>query len=257
MGYNKDKIEAEIQEIISSYTNLYRKDFRKAAEFIKDAYTRYPDDYRIIHYYMWNVAGDYADNDNENLLRHIDELRMLCNKTLDGCTDDLLRLDAWNLLAKLLHAEGKTEEALEIYHTKFGNWYMTSGQKSEQLFAKNTPEFLAYVNKNMLELVGFAGDKLVKRLFFDESVPYEDRVSRLMEVGKQITEIRKTTNEPFFYSLETSYYFRLSNDLKYRFGGGSKGDIEYADTKYREAVAAISEYENGSGPLSDLYSAHQ
>lgn len=254
MGYNKDMIETEIQDILNTYTNLYRTDFAKAAEFIKNAYKRYPEDYRIIHYYMWNVAGDYADNDKENLLLHIDELRMLCNKTLDGCTDDLLRLDAWNLLAKLLHAEGKTEEALEIYQTKFGNWYMTSGQKSEQLFAKNTPEFLENVNKNMLELVNFSADKLVKRIFFDETVPYKKRVSHLKEIGKTLTEIRIKTNEAYFFSLETGFYSRFSNDIKYRFGGGSKEDIEYAFNKYHEALEAIKSFEKGNGPLRNLFS---
>lgn len=134
MGYNKDLIEAEIQDIINTYTELYRKDFNKAAEFIRDAYKRYPDDYRIIHYYMWNVAGDYADNDNENLLRNIDE--------------------------------------------------------------------------------------------------------------------------PFFYSLEAGFYSRLANDIKYRFGGGSREDIDYTASKYFEALSAINEFENGSGALCDLYSVH-
>ncbi len=51
---------------------------------------------------------------------------------MEGCTEENLRLGAWNMGAKIFHAEGKTEEALEIYKTKFIDWFTTSGQKTEQ-----------------------------------------------------------------------------------------------------------------------------
>lgn len=88
-------------------------------EIITKAYRDYPNDYRIMHSYMWNIAGDWADNDPAVLLAHKNEFRSICHKILEGCTDDNLRLDAWNMMDKLLHAEGKTEEICEIYRTKF------------------------------------------------------------------------------------------------------------------------------------------
>ena len=112
MGYNQEKIQAEIDEIIALYRQHWND--KKGREIIVKAYRYYPNDYWIMHYYMWNVGGDVADNDPVVLLEHKDEFRAICEKILDGCTEENLRLNAWNMRAKILHAEGKTEEALEI-----------------------------------------------------------------------------------------------------------------------------------------------
>ena len=139
MGYDQEKIQTEIDEIIA----LYRQHWNdgKGREIIVKAYRDSPNDYWIMHYYMWNVGGDLADNDPTVLIEHKDEFRAICEKILEGCTEEGLRLGAWNMRAKILHAEGKTEEALEIYKTKFTDWYTTSGQKTEQMFAKDTSEY--------------------------------------------------------------------------------------------------------------------
>ncbi len=182
MGYNQEKVQAEIDEVIALYIkNRHRKSGR---EIIVKAYHDYPNDYRIMHYYMWNVGGDLADNDPVVLLEHKDEFRAICEKILGGCTEENLRLGAWNMRAKILHAESKTEEALEIYKTKFTDWFTTSGQKTEQLFAKDTSEYYFHVQKNMYELVDFAADKLGRTVFFNPSLSMEEKVERTLKCGK-------------------------------------------------------------------------
>ncbi len=109
MGYNQEKIQAEIDEIIALYRQHWND--KKGREIIVKAYRDYPNDYWIMHYYMWNVGGDLADNDPAVLIEHKDEFCAICEKILEGCTEENLRLGAWNMRAKILHAEGKTEEA--------------------------------------------------------------------------------------------------------------------------------------------------
>ena len=168
MGYDQKKVQADIDETIA----LYRKHWKdsKGREIIVKAYHDYPNDYRIMHYYMWNIGGDMADNNPTVLIEHKEEFLSICEKILDGCTEDALRLNAWNMRAKILHAEGKTDEALRIYQTKFADWYTTSGQKTEQLFAKDTDEYYFHVRKNMYELGDFAADKLGRTVFFDPAL---------------------------------------------------------------------------------------
>ena len=148
MGYDQKKVQADIDETIS----LYRKHWKdsKGREIIVKAYHDYPNDYRIMHYYMWNIGGDMADNNPTVLIEHKEEFLSICEKILDGCTEDALRLNAWNMRAKILHAEGKTDEALRIYQTKFADWYTTSEQKTEQLFAKDTAEYYFHVQKTCM-----------------------------------------------------------------------------------------------------------
>ena len=64
MGYNKEKIQADIDNTVELYLKSYLKiGAEKTREFITKAYSDYPNDYRIMNYYMWNIAGDAADND--------------------------------------------------------------------------------------------------------------------------------------------------------------------------------------------------
>lgn len=98
MGYDQEKIKREINEVI----DLYKKHWfsKKGREIIVKAYHDYPNDYNIMHYYMWNIGGDMADNDPAVLIAHKDEFLSICDKILDGCGDERIRLGAWNMLAQ-------------------------------------------------------------------------------------------------------------------------------------------------------------
>ena len=216
MGYDQEKIQAQIYEIIA----LYRKhwDDETGREIIVKAYRDYPNDYWIMHYYMWNIGGDLADNDPAILIEHKDEFRAICEKILSGCTEERLRLGAWNMRAKILHAEGKTEEALDIYKTKFTDWFTTSGQKTEQLFAKDTSEYYFYVQKNMYELVDFAADKLGRTVFFNSSLSMEEKTERALKCSDLMLNAFEETGEAFFLMLARSFVGRMESDLCYRGG---------------------------------------
>lgn len=240
MGYNQEKIRAEIDETITLYRKNLNKDRNKAGEIIRKAYRDYPNDYWVMHYYMWNIAGD-ADNDPTVMLAHKDEFLTICDKLLGGCTEENIRLNAWNMRAKILHAEGKTEEALEIYRTKFINWYLTAGQKSEMLFAKDTDEYYYWVSKNMYELVAFAGDKLGRVVFFDGTLSMKEKAEKAIRYGKLMLEALDKTGDVFFAGLAEAFLGRIRNDMTFR--GGTDEDIIavldmdlYAARRIAEAV---------------------
>lgn len=216
MGYDQKKVQADIDETIA----LYRKHWKdsKGREIIVKAYHDYPNDYRIMHYYMWNIGGDMADNNPTVLIEHKEEFLSICEKILDGCTEDALRLGAWNMRAKILHAEGKTDEALRIYQTKFADWCTTSGQKTEQLFAKDTDEYYFHVRKNMYELGDFAADKLGRTVFFDPALSMSEKVDRAILYGNLMLNAYRETKEAFFLMLAESFLGRIENDLYYRGG---------------------------------------
>ena len=221
MGYDQEKVQAEIDEAIA----LYRANWKssKGREIIVKAYHDYPNDFWIMHYYMWNIAGDFADNDPEILLRHKQEFLSICEKLIDGCNEENLRLGAWNMRAKILHAEGKTEESLAIYKQKFTDWYTTGAQKTEQLFAKGTDEYYFYVRKNMYELADFAADKLGRSVFFDPCLSVSDKTERALKYGDLLLNSYEQTGDAFFLMLASSFLGRMENDLCYR--GGSDSQI--------------------------------
>lgn len=230
MGYNQEKIQADIDNVLARYRSIWKTNPQKACEIIAKAYKDYPNDYRIMHYYMWNIAGDLADNDPDVLLAHKNEFLSICDKLLEGCADETLRLGSWNMRAKILHAEGRTEEALEIYRTQFTDWYTTTGQKSEQLFAKNTDEYYDWVKRNLYDLTNFAADKLGRVVFFDKTLSISEKAEKALQYGELFLSAAEKTGEAFFAILAYSFLCRMQNDLYYR--GGSDTDFITVTDKY-------------------------
>ena len=241
IGYNITKIEQTIETILSKYTALYYTDYTAARELILQARKEYPNDYRILNCYMWNLVGGYADNDSQILLNYKEEFLEICEKILLNCQDYSIRLDALNMKAKIAQAEGRTNDALTIYQKHFVNWYETAGQKSEQLFSKDTPEFLYWVKKNMYELAQFSADKLVKAHLFDNTHSIKEKLQKLEQYGDWIFQFAIQTNEPFFAIMAENLFGRLCNDLKYKNLGNTDADIIRIMEKYLNAVQKLSE----------------
>ncbi len=237
MGYNQEKIQAQIDEAVA----LCRKHWgdEQGREIIVKAYRDFPNDYLIMHCYMWNIAGDLADNDPAVLLAHKEEFLGICEKLLAGCTDENLRLSAWNMRARILHAEGRTDEVLEIYKTKFTDWFATGGQKTEQLFAKDTGEYYFHVRKNMYELTDFAADKLGRTVFFNPSLSLEEKTERAVLYGDLMISAFEKTGEAFFLMLARSFLGRMENDLYYR--GGTDEQVTAVMNKHLYAEKKTEE----------------
>ncbi|MBE5873528.1 MAG: helix-turn-helix transcriptional regulator [Lachnospiraceae bacterium] len=240
MGYQASKIQKDIDELIARYTELYRTDCEAARKLIVKAHAEYPNDYQIMHCYMWNLAGDYADNNPQNLLSHKTEFLEICERILEGCKDNYIRRDALNMQAKLLWAEGKTEDALAIYQQNLPDWYGTAGQKSEQLFPKDTPEFLYHARKNLYELADFAADKMVKVIFYDTCMPFEERIKKAEHYGDLLADLSTQTLDAAFTIMAASLFCRLANDLKWN--GGNEADISRVQAKLSDLLDMLSSF---------------
>lgn len=225
MGYDEVKIKEDIEKRLQRYLGLWLSKPDMARKLITETYAEYPNDYRVMHYYMWNIAGDMADNDKEVLLAHKEEFESICEKILEGCREETLRLNAWNMRAKLLHAEGKTEEALKLYEEKFPNWYATCDQKKEQLFAKDTGEFRQYLCLNMLELANFALDKKMKEIWFCNELSTESRIQKSMQLAEALRGLGNSTESEEAMVLVYTVFHCLLGYAK-RFGTGESSEAE-------------------------------
>ena len=247
MGYDREKVQAQIDDIIDSYKKNLGND-KVREEIIVKAYRDYPNDYRIMHYYMWNVGGDLADNDPEVLIAHKDEFLAICEKLLESCTEENIRLGAWNMRAKILHAEGKTKEALEIYKTKFTDRFTTGEQKTEQLFAKDTDEYYFHVQKNMYELADFAADKLGRKLFFAPSLSMDEKAERAIRYGNLLVSNFEETEEAIFLIIARAFLARMENDLLYR--GGTEAQVTRVRDKKACIIKRLAELKKSNEPLN-------
>lgn len=202
MGYNKEKIENDIQDTIKEYHRLSRN-YQNTREFIKKAYKKYPNDYRIMNIYMWDMV-DCADSKDEAYLEHYEELTSICNRILEGCTDAKIVLDAKNMKAKLLKAQGKVDAAIALYKAEFPDLTQDAYQKIEQLFTKDTDEYHYWNKMNIYRYMEFAAMKCARMYWFDKSLSKQEKVSKCEAMVDLFTEARKKTNESFLLVFEKS-----------------------------------------------------
>ena len=209
IGYDETQLQEEINNIIKKYWELYFLNPIEATKLISKAYIKYSNNCDIMHLYMWDKAGGNADNDHKVLLEHKDEFLDICEKIIKNTSNITLVLNTWNMRAKILHAEGKTEEALLIYENKYPNFYHTSNQKKEQLFAKNTDEFSYYLSLNILELTDFLINKRMKQIWF----VYKISVVEKIQLSLELIEIVSSIRNKYSYTELILAEYEITNEL--------------------------------------------
>ena len=211
LGYDEAKSKADVDKILAEYQRLYVEGrFAEGKELIVNARKKYPHDYRIMNKYMWDVAGGSAGNDSKTLLKNKDELTQLCDCILEGCTQDDLRAEAINMKAKLLHAAGDTEAALEIL-SKLPAWHAPI--MKEQLFGKDTTEYRYWNKKNCYGLMDVMSIKLARIIRFDPTLSVAEKIERLELMAEAFAEMSKRKDLGCFCIGEESIYAILAGML--------------------------------------------
>ena len=211
LGYDEAKAKADVDKTLAEYQRLYVEGrFAEGKELIVNARKKYPHDYRIMNKYMWDVAGGNAGNNSETLLTNKDELTQLCECILEGCTQDDLRAEAINMKAKLLHAAGDTEAALEIL-SKLPAWHAPI--MKEQLFGKDTAEYRYWNKKNCYGLMDVMSIKLARIIRFDPTLSVAEKIERLELMAEAFAEMSKRKDLECFCIGEESIYAILAGML--------------------------------------------
>lgn len=244
MGYDAARIEEEIRSFMEEHDRLFRAGKKEEyTRLSEEAYRRYPNDYRVMNYYMWDKAGDYTGNDPEVLLANQKELLLLCRRTLEGCTDVFLRMDAINMQGKLLHAQGKTQDAVELYRKEIPNWYLTSGQKTEQLFARDTPEFAHQLRINMLELGAFTVNKKCNELWYCQGLSTREKGEAALAICAALEPLGSMA-----YCYEVEYYLSGFAAGMARKLQNTGGDEHVVEKLFRIGETARMRFLERSGP---------
>ena len=211
LGYDEAKAKADVDKILAEYQRLNVDGrFSESRNLIVNARKKYPHDYRIMNKYMWDIAGGSAGNDAETLLKNKDELTQLCDCILEGCTQDDLRAEAINMKAKLLHAAGDTNAALEIL-SKLPAWYAPIVK--EQLFGKDTAEYRYWNKKNCYGLMDVMSIKLARIICFDPTLSVAEKIECLESMAEAFAETSQKKDLAFFCIGEHSIYAILAGML--------------------------------------------
>lgn len=189
LGYDEAKAQKEVAKILAEYRELnLAGNFKEASRLIASARKKYPHNYHIMNKYMWDKAEGTSGNKREVILTHKDELLQICNTILDGCTVETIRIDAINMKAKILHAEGDTESAMKLLDElpKTPNQF-----KKEALFSKGTPEFAYWNKKNCFGLMDDFALKLARDVRFDPTLTVDEKIQKLERIAGSFAEMSR------------------------------------------------------------------
>ena len=232
IGYDEEKEKQDIERILSEYGKYSLSgEIQKRDRLIRDARKRYPHDYRIMDLYLWELAGGRANNDPSALFRNADELAGICDCMLDGCTRDDLRADAITVKAKLLHAQGKTDEAMQLLST------LPAWQKPiaiEQLFAKDTPEYRYWNRRNCYGMLDVFAIKYARMIRYDPALSQSEKRARLESTATFFAGVSKEPQTAFFCIAEVSIRAALAEMLVAE--NAEEKDVIFA---YEEEFAAM------------------
>ena len=93
----------------------------------------------------------------------------------------------------------------------------------------------------MYELIAFAGDKLGRVIFFDNSLSMKEKAEKAIKYGELMLNALNETGDIFFAGLAEAFLGRMRNDMTFR--GGADEDIVtlldmnlYAAQRIAEAI---------------------
>ena len=210
LGYDEERTKMEIKDVLDNFHFHWNKDYQKAVTIITEAYKKYPNNYDIMHWYMWTIAGGSADNDKDILLANKELFTNICDILLEGSKNESYRMEAYNMKAKIMHAEGNTNQALELLDDIFLNWYQTSNQKKEQLYSKDSNDFLEQLTLNIIELSGLVIDKKMKEIWYNNNYETNTKIEKSYELLDYI----KLSKDEYNIFLQYSLIIRLTGYLK-------------------------------------------
>ena len=202
LGYDEAKEQTEVERVLAEYRQLFAEGkFSEGSDLISAARKNFPHDYRIMNKYMWDKAGGKTGVSGSALLENKEELLRICN---------CIRAEAIHMKAKLLHAAGDTEGALEMLST-LPAWH--SPMVKEQLFDKDSPEFRYWNKKNCYGLMDVMSIKLARIIRFDPSLSAEEKLTRLETVAESFSEMSERKDLEAFCICEEAIYELLAGML--------------------------------------------
>ena len=135
LGIDVDKTEEKINEIYSTAYNEAVDGFReKAIKTLRNGLAEFPNSYKLMARLVIEL---YCMGSND-----LNELSSICQKILDGCTDNSIRTEILSIVCSIYLKTGKREEAIKL-------------AQSMPIYQQSSNELLTRI---------YTGDKLIEQL---------------------------------------------------------------------------------------------
>lgn len=187
LGVSNAKNDKKIRDYLAQYDILGTQgEIKKKYDLAVEAYKEFPNDFRIIEKYMWQLVYDPNYENRNGLPYHIYELHKLCMRVLEDCNIDKIRYSALSILGGIYFYQGNIDKAIETAQ-RFPDFYQTEGEELENTFPHGSDERLVYMQKNIFNLCGLLTVKIR-----NSALEYQHSVDEKIKILKKAVTIFET-----------------------------------------------------------------
>ncbi|MBQ8524842.1 MAG: helix-turn-helix transcriptional regulator [Clostridia bacterium] len=234
LGLDHAKNEEAILKYISESERL--ASIGKSHErfnLLKKAYAEFPNDWRIVDLYMWQLQYDpnFVEGPFGNEV-HKDELYALCERVLDECTVDKVRYSALSIIGGLYNLDGERDKAIETAK-RFPQYWMTEGEELEGCYMDDNAEWLKQVRRNIWDLSMKLHVKLRNTAHHDNTIDSHKTIKYLKKDVSLIKMIFDDDDYGFYHHELSVLYMWIAN--RYVMVGDLDSAFEYYELSFYHA----------------------
>ncbi len=180
-------------------------------ELATKAYNEFPNDWRIVELYMWQLNYDPNCKNPYGDKVHKEELYRLCERVLDECNIDQTRYAALSIIGGLYILDGQKEKALETAK-RFPNYWMTEGEELEHSYDCENgeeAEWFAQLRENIFDLTDLFHVKIR-----NAALQAKDLTEQIKNLEKAVCFIKMIFDDGdfgFYHSDLSDLYFWIAN----------------------------------------------
>lgn len=214
LGLDAAKNEEKIKQYLDEANHLAAiGKARERFDLITKAYNEFPNDWRIVEDYMWQLNYDPNCTDPYGNSVHKDELYRLCERVLNECTIDKTRYAALSIIGGLYILDGEKKKAIETAQ-RFPDYWMTEGEEllhSYDCENGEEKEWFAQLRENIFDLTSLFQVKIKHAALQAKDI---DSYGKIKNLEKAVLLIKMVFDEGDFgfYNQDLSdLYFCIAN----------------------------------------------
>lgn len=214
LGLDTAKNEEKIKEYIAESNRLASlgKELDRF-ELIVKAYNEFPNDWRIIELYMWELNYDPHHREEPfGFEVHKNELYRLCERVLDECNFDQTRYAALSIIGGLYLLDGQKEKAIETAR-RFPPYWLTQGDELEGCYdcEKEPDEWLRQVQDNIWDLFSALLIKLEKVTLYAKDITPQEQIDNFEKMVSLIKTVFDRGDYGWYHYDLSELYLWIAN----------------------------------------------
>lgn len=195
LGLDAAKNEEKIKNYLDEYHRLAPLGkVHEQFELILQAYNAFPNDWRIVEEYMWQLFYDPNCSDPWGYQVHKEELYRLCDRVLDESTLDKTRYAALSILGALYSEDGKLDKAIATAK-RFPDHWMTKDEELEGCYDRGSEEWYGQLRENIWNTMHTLQVKMRNAALY---TAFEDPAEQIRILKKSIALIELVFDEGDF-----------------------------------------------------------